>query len=149
MLIKPLRGADIFFCNSEEGKHVSGENNPADMLDYITKSYLEINDIRYRLFGVTLPNGVYVAYGKKEIFNKGFVKSPWYSDKPKDLTGAGDALRAGFYAYLIRNLESFEKGTFDWHKAAMLGNLTAAVMINEGFSGIKSYIEMLNRSSLP
>ena len=91
--------------------------------------------------------GAYIGYGENSVFNKGFVESPWYSNTPKDLTGAGDAFRAGFFAYLIRNIHSFDRGTFNWYKAGMMGNLTAAVMVTKGFNGIEEYAIMLDRSN--
>ena len=99
------------------------------MLGSIANSYLKDNDDRYRVFGITLSHGVYILYGRKGVFDKGFVKSLWHTNKPKDLTGAGDAFRAGFYAYLMKNIMPFDKGAFDWRRAGMLGNLTAAVMV--------------------
>lgn len=148
MLKEPLRNIDIFFCNTEEAKNISKEETPENMLTHIVSSYLKDNAAKYRVLGITLPNGVYIAYGKNGVWDKGFIESPWYTDRPQDLTGAGDAFRAGFYAYLIRNIQSFDEGTFEWQRAGMLGNFTAAIMVTEGFSGIKNYAEMLERSGL-
>jgi len=148
MLDKPLKCADIFFCNAEEGSRISGRKNPESMLQHITRAYSANNGKQYRIFGITLPNGVYIAYGRNVSWDKGFVESAWYTENPKDLTGAGDAFRAGFCAHLISNATSFKKGTFDWRKAGMLGNLIAAVMITEGYGGIKNYGSMLARSLL-
>ena len=145
-LVKPLKIADIFFCNAEEGRHISGENKPENMLNHIVDRFGKDDD-SFRVAGITLPNGVYIAYGKKDRFHAGFVESRWHTNQPRDLTGAGDAFRAGFYMYLMNNMKSFDVGNFDWQKAGRLGNYTAAVMVKNGFSGIKNYKTMFKRST--
>ncbi len=143
MLVKPLRRTDIFFCNATEGKQISGRNNPREMLMAIIESFPADDADKYRIMGITLPDGVYIAYGNINGYNSGFVPSPWHTEKPHDLTGAGDAFRAGFYAYLIKNMSSFDNGTFTWQDAGMLGNLTASIMITQGYESIRQYPNML------
>ncbi len=148
MLAKPLGIVDIFFCNEEEAKQISGKEKPDEIVDCLLASNLEEKNSQYRVLGITYPNGTYICYGKQEKFVKGFVKSPWYSTKPKDLTGAGDAFRAGFYAYLLNNMQDFENGTFNWYRAGMLGNFTASVVVTKGYKDIDEYTIMLDRSNL-
>jgi sugar/nucleoside kinase (ribokinase family) len=75
----------------------------------------------------------------------GFVSSPWHTTHPADLTGAGDAFRAGLYSYLIRNRAAFVDGGFDWKLAGRLANLTAATAVTDGLEGVGTYPAMMRR----
>jgi len=64
-----------------------------------------------------------------------------------DLVGAGDSFRAGFIAYIARNLDDFNNGTMNFAEAVQMGNLFASLYIkaplNDRYGYIKVYDKML------
>lgn len=144
MLDKPLKRADVFFCNEREAENISCRKGTEEMADNLARLHFSAAD-KYRFLGITLPSGVYLIYGRGNNRQGGFVKSRWYTANPVDLTGAGDAFRAGIYGYIIKNKKAFDTGVFDWRKAGMLGNFTAGVMVTEGMAGIGNYTAMCGR----
>jgi sugar/nucleoside kinase (ribokinase family) len=145
MLQKPLPWADVFLCNEEEARRISGEKVPDRMLRRIAVDHPSADRGACRLLGITAPNGAYLAYGADTEMETGFVASRWYTPRPTDLTGAGDAFRAGMYSYLIRNSRAFIDGSLDWKRAGLLANLTAAMAVTEGLDGVEAYSDMLQR----
>lgn len=138
MLARPLQLADVFFCNEQEARDIFGGKSPAQTIANMARACFSAG-ARHRLMGVTMPRGVYLAYGNEKNRQTGLVKSPWHTANPVDLTGAGDSFRAGVYACIIRNKKAFETGAFDWQKAGMLGNYVAGVAVTKGFAGIRDY----------
>jgi sugar/nucleoside kinase (ribokinase family) len=143
MLRRPLRAVDVFVCNAEEARWISGEMVLERMLRRICVDHPPADREACRLFGVTVPNGAYLAYGVGTDMETGFVASPWHTPRPLDLTGAGDAFRAGLYSFLIRNKRAFMDGSLDWKRAGLLANRTAATAVTEGLEGVAAYPAMM------
>ena len=142
-----LPHADIFFCNMDEGRQISAEKEPFRVLDGLLRKAGTAAEDRPRLMGITTAQGVYMAYMAGRGIQKDFVRSLWHTAKPVDLTGAGDAFRAGVHAHVLAHLREFEQGVFPWRSAGMLGNLTASVMVTKGVTAIQPYKIMLKRSA--
>lgn len=144
MLERPLKYVDIFICNEEEGKLITGEEKRTKIAECLWQKTAS-NDSDYKIVGLTLREGVYLNYGMKNKVEGDFIKSWWYGKvKPVDFTGAGDAFRAGLYAYLIKNLNKFDNGNFNYKIAGQLGNLTATLAISDyGYRGIRKYSKLL------
>ena len=64
-----------------------------------------------------------------------------------DLVGAGDSFRAGFLAYVARNIDGFREATIDFSQAVQMGNLFAALYIkaplDDRYGHIRGYRKML------
>lgn len=146
LVARLLPHTDIFFCNMDEGRQISGESAPFRMLSALLRKAGPAAENGPRLMGITTAQGVYMAYMGGRGIQQDFIRSSWHTSKPVDLTGAGDAFRAGVQAHILVHLREFEQGVFPWRSAGMLGNLTASVMVTKSVTGIQPYKIMLKRS---
>lgn len=138
MLKKPVCVTDIFICNREESEGITGLTNssPEEVVSKIWDMFPVVNGCRYRLFGVAYPEGLQLVYGDRETFTSKWITNCFYGTfVPKDLTGAGDYLRAGIYAYIIKNQKDFFCGRLNVEQAGKYGIYTAYNCI---YKGVKS-----------
>lgn len=161
-LLEPLLPeVDIFFTSSDEAKMIGntfaeGRNwrafdeheNCVHFLDFLTGRFWA-GENRTRLFGVTVSNGAY----EKHITLADRVEGPtrtesrFMAGEVIDLVGAGDSFRAGFLAYVARNIDGFRETTIDFSQAVQMGNLFAALFIkaplDDRYGHIRGYRQML------
>ena len=66
----------------------------------------------------------------------------------KDLVGAGDSFRAGFVAYIAKNINDFKNSKINIEQAVQMANLFASLYIkaplNNRYSAIGKYEKLLN-----
>jgi len=162
ILLEPLLPElDIFFTSydesrmientiGEKGKYigVSEEEYISYFLEYLTKKFWGKNK-NSRVFGVTVKDGAFVIYRNAQgtITGPQKVTSKFMIGDVKDLVGAGDSFRAGFAAYIAKNIEQFKKGEIDIERAIQMANLFASLYIkaplNNRYSTIGTYEQML------
>lgn len=128
MLDRPVPVADIFICNREEGAGITAlaGADPDETVSAMWSRFPAADPRGHRLLGVALPEGVQLAYGRGDSFAGEWVPNRRYGTfAPKDLTGAGDAFRAGLYAEVIRQREQFAAGRLDLARAGHAGHEAA------------------------
>lgn len=162
-LLEPLLSElDIFFTSYDEarmientlgqqGKYIgiSEEEYISYFLKYISGSFWKQNN-NARVFGVTVKDGAFVicrdAQGNITAPQK--ITSKFMIGDVKDLVGAGDSFRAGFVAYIAKNIEKFRNDKIDIEEAVQMANLFASLYIkaplNNRYSTIGKYEKMLD-----
>lgn len=128
MLEKPVQVCDIFICNEEESQGISGLRNDSHeaVLAAIWSQFPPINQSRYRLLGLAVPEGVQLAYGQGDSFINHWISNPYYGTfTPSDLTGAGDYFRAGVYCEVTKQLPGFLNGRLNLTSAGQAGHQIA------------------------
>jgi sugar/nucleoside kinase (ribokinase family) len=161
-LLEPLLGElDVFFTSTDEGKMIentlspgrnwsdcSEHENHIHLLKFLTERYWSGDDST-RIVGVTVSNGAYYI----QRWPSGYVGEPakvtsrFMIEGVVDLVGAGDAFRAGFFAYLARNFNTFRAGQMDIAEAVQMGNLMASLLItgslHDRYANIRPYESLL------
>ena len=141
-LLKPsLYTADLFMCSNDEVELMIRRYNIncAPESDEISKAYsfLEYLQSRFwrniknsRIFAVTAKDYVIVKYfsPKKGVIIK-FIENYYSSIKAVYSVGAGDSFRAGFNAYIVKNLSKFKSGNLNINEAVQFANLTALLYV--------------------
>ena len=125
-LEKSLPEADIFLCNAEEAAGIAGTSSE-NALESIWNRLTTGTGGRSRLAGITLAEAPLVRYGTKHQYHTEQIVNPWFGTfEPKDLTGAGDCFRAGLYAEVLFEGESFRRGQLDLRRAVLMGCCASA-----------------------
>ncbi|MCK4966894.1 carbohydrate kinase family protein [bacterium] len=155
-LLRPsLKAAHFFMCSNDEVELMQRQYNiPGSWeSDEISKAYsfLEYFERTFwnkveeaRIFAVTAKDYVIIKYctPKKGVITR-FLENYFSSIKASDTVGAGDAFRAGFNVYVIKNLKRFKRGTMDINEAVQMANLTALLYIGgKETDAFKSYTFM-------
>lgn len=161
LLVPLLPEVDLFFTSCDEAKLIENtlgakrawseynehENN-VHFLDFLTERFWR-KDGRTKLFGVTVSDGAYEKHisPQRDVFGPNKIESRFMAGEVVDLVGAGDSFRAGFIAYIARNLDDFNNGTMNFAEAVQMGNLFASLYIkaplNDRYGYIKVYDKML------
>jgi len=162
-LLEPLLSElDIFFTSYDEarmientigqkGKYIgiSEEEYISYFLKYLSKNFWQKNKAP-RVFGVTVKDGAFVIY--RDSFGKVTgpekITSRFMIGDVRDLVGAGDSFRAGFVAYVAKNIENFRNDKINIEQAVQMANLFASLYIkaplNNRYSTIGRYEKMLD-----
>jgi len=92
-IISSMKWIDIFHCNEDEGKEITGEENPWEAAKYLRKKGT-------KMVVISLGEKGLIAISKNTIFDMPAFKVPVV-----DPTGAGDALCAGIIRGLLRIID--------------------------------------------
>jgi len=161
-LLEPLLPElDIFFTSYDEARmientlgqkgryiSISQEQYIADFLKFLSEGFWQRNK-NSRFFGVTVKDGAFVIYrdAHGDITGPEKVTSRFMVGDVKDLVGAGDSFRAGFVAYIARNIKNFQTGKIDIQQAIQMANLFASLYVksplNDRYGNIGSFDRML------
>ncbi|HBG78895.1 MAG TPA: hypothetical protein DDW84_08690 [Phycisphaerales bacterium] len=161
-LLEPLLSElDIFFTSydearmientiGEKGKYIgiSEEEYISYFLKYLSKTFWRQNK-NSRVFGVTVKDGAFVIYrdAQGNVIGPKKITSRFMIGDVKDLVGAGDSFRAGFVAYIAKNIEKFRNDKINIEQAVQMANLFASLYIkaplNDRYSTIGQYKKML------
>ncbi|MFA6186929.1 MAG: carbohydrate kinase family protein [Phycisphaerae bacterium] len=162
-LLEPLLSElDIFFTSYDEarmientisgkGKYigVSEEEYISYFLKYLSEKFWRQNK-NARVFGVTVKDGAFVIYrdAQGNTIAPQKITSKFMVGNVKDLVGAGDSFRAGFVAYIVKNIEKFRNGKINIEQAVQMANIFASLYIkaplNNRYSTIGRYEKMLS-----
>jgi len=129
MLERPLRVVDVFICNREEGRGITGlpDAAPEEVVARLWKRFPHKDPGKPRLLGMTTADGVQLAYGRGDDVTTAWVRNPAFGIlSPEDLTGAGDCFRAGVYAHLVQHAAEWGRGQLDLHRLGSWGHAVAA-----------------------
>lgn len=116
---------DIFLPNLEEGKRLTGKENPEEIADALLSYGI-------RIVGLKLgAKGCYLKTGKQEFM------LPAFKVKAVDLTGAGDSFIAGFLTGICKG--------FSLESSGMLANAVGAMCVSSlgATAGAKTLEETL------
>lgn len=76
------------------------------------------------------------------------VASKFMSGETIDLVGAGDSFRAGFVAYIVKNINDFKTGMINITDAVQMANLFASLYIkaplSDRYGNIREYEKLLH-----
>jgi len=92
-IISSMKWIDIFHCNQDEGREITGKKNPWEAAKYLRKKGA-------KLVVISLGEKGLIAISKNAIFDMPAFKVPVV-----DPTGAGDALCAGIIRGLLRIID--------------------------------------------
>ena len=152
LLKSSLYVANLFMCSNDEVKLIIPQYNIKFALEsddmsrgYSFLEYLQgefwknIEDTR--VFAVTAKNYVITKYhSPQKTVVTNFIENYYSSIKAVDAVGAGDSFRAGFNAYIVKNLKDFKSGNLNINEAVQFANLTALLYISgKGTQAFKSY----------
>ena len=151
---------DIFFTSSDEARLIlntldaprdwgetSDQEALAEYLEYSCERFGGMG--RAQLFGATFGHGACATY----LAHDGSPREPvtaisrFRLGEAVELTGAGDAFRAGLLTYLVRNVDAFHADGLDVNEALQVGNLTAALYLTapleNRYSNLRPYEALL------
>lgn len=160
-LLEPLLPElDLFFTSSDEAQMIENTlDKPRDWSKYTEARNIEnfltflsdrfwTDPKRPRLAGVTVSNGAWnkSTSDKGAISKSAKTESRFMIGDVIDLVGAGDSFRAGFIAYIAKNIDAFKAGTCNFPEAIQMGNLFASLYIkaplNDRYGNIARYEKM-------
>ena len=134
LLHEPLRHTNIFVCSLAEARRIMGtwgvpfdgssKQDACTFLDYLLETY---DDGMPRLFGVSMRDGV-VATNRR--IPPVFIESPCASIAGVDLVGAGDSLKTGLGAYIVRHEDEFRDNNFNLAEALRFAQMVATIYIS-------------------
>jgi len=122
---------DVFLPNLEEGKRLTGKENPEEIADTLLSYGI-------RIVGLKLgEKGCYLKTGKEEFL------LPAFKSKAVDLTGAGDSFIAGFLTGICKG--------FSLERSGMLANAVGAMCVSSlgataGVKALEETLEFMNES---
>jgi sugar/nucleoside kinase (ribokinase family) len=133
MLERAIPVVDFFVCNKDEAGALSGSGTDYLNAGQVVRNISDRFPRKFnssRIIGATYKEGscfIYQYMGNTELY---VCDNPYSINKPHDLTGAGDAFRAGMYHYLIRNTDAFKAGKLNIIEMASQAHYTATCYLN-------------------
>ncbi len=116
-LLRVLKGCNLFFCNEEEAKLLTGEIN-------LIRAGKKLMEMGPSLLAIKKGEHGALIMGKEFVF--GVLAHP--CEDVADPTGAGDCFAGGFLGYLD-SLKKVEER--DWRRAAVYGSVMASFAIED------------------
>ncbi|MFH1788107.1 MAG: carbohydrate kinase family protein [Candidatus Altiarchaeota archaeon] len=146
VLNEPLKEVDIFGCNLNEARSITGLGDDARAPELLAAlaDKMEVDGSRARLVAMTRKEqGAALAYFKPgEKSPVAVVEIPACEVEVVDGTGAGDTFKMGLMAYIVEHRKEFEAGTMNLEEAGQFANTTAASYISgRGIENVRSYAE--------
>ncbi len=120
------RYVDIIFANEDEARAFSGETDPQDALNYISRM-CELSVVKIGM------RGALIKYGE-EVTHVGIMAAA----KRVDTTGAGDFYAAGFMAGLCSGLTLRQCGTLGAIAAGKVIEIVGTTLSKDAWSDIES-----------
>lgn len=120
------RYVDIIFANEDEARAFSGETDPHDALNYISRM-CELSVVKIGM------RGALIKYGE-EVTHVGIMAAA----KRVDTTGAGDFYAAGFMAGLCSGLTLRQCGTLGAIAAGKVIEIVGTTLSEDAWSDIES-----------
>jgi sugar/nucleoside kinase (ribokinase family) len=152
---------DVFFTSFDEARLIDqtiGEKrnhsggSEKEFINTFLKSLSEKfwRNKNPRVFGVTVRDGAAVIHRDAlgRITGPLMVASGFMSGVAVDLVGAGDSFRAGFVAYILKNINDFKTGIINIAEAVQMANLFASLYIkaplSDRYGNIRVYEKLLH-----
>lgn len=160
-LLEPLLSVlDVFFTSFDEARMIENTLGKTGMYEGISQEEYIVHFLEFlvdkfwggnkgaRLFGVTVKDGAFVVYRDAEgnVCKPTKITSKFMVGSVVDLVGAGDSFRAGFTAYLAKNVDKFKSGKINIEDAVGMANLFASLYVkaplNDRYGNIGKYDKM-------